>query len=92
MPPKDRDLLDFKFDLDWMLDFIFYKKIYNLKDLKTSLICLSYGYSGIEGKKNLVSVPFTNEIAYSAGSIIVLYNLEKKRQRHYREHTSHVNW
>ncbi len=61
-----------------------------LNNQQTALSTFSYGYSGNDTKQNLISVLFTNEIVYSAGSVIVLYNVEKKRQRYFREHASLV--
>lgn len=74
------------------MNYCLFVVIILLNNIKLCYEFIRYGYSSKGTKNNLISVPFTNEIAYSAGPMIILYNIEKRRQRIYREHVSLVRW
>lgn len=48
-----------------------------------------YGYRGRDCRSNLYYLP-TGECVYFVGSVVVLYNVEEKKQRHYLGHTDSV--
>ena len=49
-----------------------------------------YGFNGFLEGDCLKKIPATGELAYGAGIVVVLLDIENKRQRHYREHTGCV--
>ena len=50
-----------------------------------------YGYRGKDARSNLFLLP-TGELVYFLASIVVLFNPETQKQRHYLGHTEEVKW
>ena len=50
-----------------------------------------YGYRGKDARSNLYLLP-TGELIYFVASVVVLFNPELNKQRHYLGHTEEVKW
>ena len=50
-----------------------------------------YGYRGKDARSNLFLLP-TGELVYFLASVVVLFNPETQKQRHYLGHTEEVKW
>lgn len=58
------------------------------QDLKLEWV---YGYRGKDARSNLYLLP-TGELVYFIASVVVLFNPELNKQRHYLGHTEEVKW
>ncbi|MGH0114994.1 UNVERIFIED_CONTAM: hypothetical protein FKN15_065918 [Acipenser sinensis] len=68
------------------------KGSYNLEtkaQLPEQKLKLQYGYRGRDCRSNLYLLP-TGEIVYFIASVVVLYNVEERQQRHYLGHNDDV--
>ena len=50
-----------------------------------------YGYRGKDARSNLYLLP-TGELVYFMASVVVLFNPDLNKQRHYMGHTEEVKW
>ena len=50
-----------------------------------------YGYRGKDARSNLYLLP-TGELVYFVASVVVLFNPDLNKQRHYLGHTEEVKW
>jgi len=50
-----------------------------------------YGYRGNDCRNNIHILP-SGELVYFISSIVVLYDRENHKQRHYKEHTEYIKW
>ena len=73
------------------------KNSYSLHDTNPSLPDKSlklewvYGYRGKDARSNLYLLP-TGELVYFVASVVVLFNPDLNKQRHYLGHTEEVKW
>lgn len=51
----------------------------------------SYGYRGIDTRRNLWVLP-TGELLYYVAAVAVLYDRDEDSQRHYIGHTEDIQW
>ena len=65
-----------------------HSKLAKLPDLKLEWV---YGYRGKDARSNLYLLP-TGELIYFVASVVVLFNPELNKQRHYLGHTEEVKW
>lgn len=56
------------------------------------LTTTSYGYRGKDCRDNLFILPATGELVYNMAGVVVLYDYNTNKQRHYTEHSDDVKW
>ena len=51
----------------------------------------SYGYRGKDCRENLLYLP-CGELVYNIAGVVILYDTNTQKQRHYTQHTDDVKW
>ena len=60
-------------------------------DVIVLVLLFRYGYRGNDCRKN-IHILVSGEVLYFISYVVVIYNQETHRQRHYKEHTEDIKW